>query len=61
MTVRLSELLFLQLLKLLNRLNLYLFREITPKSPSEIGFVLYWPRSTIKSNISALIFYKHIS
>jgi hypothetical protein len=38
MTVRLSEFLFLQLLKLLNRLKLHSFREITPKYPSEISF-----------------------
>jgi len=41
MTVRLSELLFLQLLKLLNRLKLHLFREIIPKSPVDICFFLY--------------------
>jgi hypothetical protein len=38
MTVRLSEPLFLQLLKLMNGLQLHLFREITPKSYSEICF-----------------------
>jgi len=60
MTVRLSELLFLQLLKLLNRLKLHLFREITPKSPSDICSFVYWPCSTIKSSMSTLIFYKNI-
>jgi len=41
MSVRLSEPLFLQLFKLMNRLKLHLFREITPKSPSENLFLLY--------------------
>jgi hypothetical protein len=38
MTVRLTEPLFLQMLKLLNGLKLHLFREITLQSPCEICF-----------------------
>jgi len=41
MTARLSELMFLQLPKVLNRLKLRLFREVTTKSASEIVFVVF--------------------